>query len=437
MDRKRLAKFCFGLAVIFAPLSYAVKFLAGAPGLTWIDPSLVLSALVFVLVAGRVQERPGWYLVPLAGVSMFLGAWVHEVQPDRYEAAWYVIFREPFQLGLSLLFLWVCILYFRTEREFAVKCVALSAILQFSVGVYLYAAMLGLVPVPSDTYDYLVTYAARQTLQFGMGFIPRMAGTFDESPPFGLFMLSCFVVLSLELSGGRVEKKNGWVLTGAIVAALGTIASLSDQVLLGLAVFLVPMAFRAASRNKSPNKSLARAALCVGLLAAGYVAENQFAKGTVEAEETGSTSGMSLGERAFHADYATKILSENQSAIFFGIGPGRYGDYASATGLFASTVTPQITAVEWLIGYGLIGLSGICIWLFGILSRVRVSLGILGIGAFFGLLAGNMFQSRWLWEGWFLALAYLYAYSADGGASRAPAKRFALARGAISGGQIV
>jgi hypothetical protein len=433
LDRKRLAKFCFGLAVILAPLSYAVKFLAGAPDITWIDPTLVLSVAVFVLAAGRVQERPGWYLVPLAAISMLFGALAHKVEPDRYEAAWYVIFREPFQLGLSLLFLWACILYFRKEGKFAVKCVAWSAILQFGAGVYLYAAMLGLVPVPSETYNYLRAYAARQTLEFGIGFIPRMAGTFDESPLFGLFMLSCFVVLALELSTGRVGKKSGWVRTGAIVAGTGTIASFSDQVLLGLAVLLVPMAFRAASQNKS----MGRVALFVALLAGGYVAEHLFAKGLVEAETTGSTSGMSLGERAFHAGYATKILKEKQSAIFFGIGPGRYGDYASATGLFPSTVTPQVMAIEWLIGYGLIGFSGICAWLFGILLRARLSLGILGIGAFLGLLVGNMFQARWLWEGWFLALAYLYAYSHGGIASPARAKRFAIAREAISGGQIV
>jgi hypothetical protein len=433
LDRKRVAKLFFGMAVIFAPLSYAVKFLAGTPDITWIDPTLVLSVLVFALAAGRVRERPGWYLVPLAAISMFLGALGHKVQSDRFEAAWYVIFREPFQLGLSLLFLWVCIFYFRKEREFAVECVALSAILQFIAGVYLYAAMLGLAPVPSDTYEYLRVYAARQTLEFGIGSIPRMAGTFDESPLFGLFMLSCFVILALELSGGRAAKKNGWVLTGAVVAAIATIASFSDQVLLGLAVFAVPMSLRAASRSKT----MSRLALFAGLLAGGYVAQHLFAKGLIEAETSGSTSGMSLGERSFHTGYAAKILAEKQSAIFFGIGPGRYGDYAGATGLFPSTVTPQVTAVEWLIGYGLIGFLGICAWLFGILLRARLSLGILGIGAFLGLLVGNMFQARWLWEGWFLALAYLYAYSRGGIASPARAKRFAIAREAISGGQIV
>lgn len=433
MDRKRVAKLFFGMAVIFAPLSYAVKFLAGIPDVTWIDPTLVLSALAYALTAERIQERPGWYLVPLAAISMFLGALTHKVQPDRFEAAWYVIFREPFQLGLSLLFGWVCIFYFRRERNFAVKCVALSAVLQFIAGVYLYIAMLGLAPVPVDTYEYLRVYAARQTLEFGIGSIPRMAGTFDESPLFGLFMLSCFAILALELFCGRAGKKSGLVLSGAIVAGMGTIASFSDQVLLGLAVLTVPMAFRAASRSKS----LSRITLLVGLLAAGYVAQRQFEKGLIEAETSGSTSGMSLGERSFHTGYAAKILMEKQTAIFFGIGPGRYGDYAGTTGLFPSTVTPQVTAVEWLIGYGLIGFSGICMWLFGIMLRARLSLGMLGIGAFLGLLAGNMFQARWLWEGWFLALAYLYAYPPNGIASSARAKRLAISREAIPGGQIV
>ena len=331
-----------------------------------------------------------------------------------------MILREPFQLGLCLLWFWVCILYFRKEREFAVKCVALSALFQFIVATYCYAAILkGFVPVPAVTYNYLLAYATRQALYVGDNSIPRMAGTFDESPLFGLFMLSCFVVLILHLVKDHVGRGRGWVIAGSIAAGIGVIASFSDQVLLGLAVLLVPLAFQTIKLGKSAQ----RVAIVICLVSAGYVVEHSIAKSLSEAQTSVSIYGKSLGERAFHAGYAMTILTEEQSAIFFGIGPGRYGDYVSTTGIFPSTVTPQVMPVEWAIGYGLIGFIAISAWLFQIFRRARLSLGILGIGAFAGLIVGNLFQARWLWEGWFFALAYLYAYTASASTLHVPARK--------------
>ena len=404
MVRERIAKLCFGLAVILTPLSYAVKSMSGAADITWVDPTLILSFLVFALMATELRDKPGWFLIVFALLSAILGSLLHKGQPDRLEASWYVIFRDPIELTLCFLWFWICIMYFRRERTFAVRCVALSAILQFAVGVYFYFAMVQLVPVPGPVLDYLRAYAVRQTLVFGLASIPRMAGTFDEAPLFGLFMLSCFVILALELIR-EGHCRNKLIMAGMIASAIGTVASVSDQTLLGLALFLIAAAFRAAKLGNW----LARVALIAALVSTGYVVGHSLIKSQIESETRVSVYGQSLGERAFHARYAMTILAHQEPAILFGVGPGRYGDYISETGMFPSTVTPAVVAIEWLIGYGLIGFLAICIWLYDICMKARISLGVLGLGAFAGLVVGNMFQSRWLWEGWFLALAYLYA----------------------------
>jgi len=50
--------------------------------------------------------------------------------------------------------------------------------------------------------------------------------------------------------------------------------------------------------------------------------------------------GTSGGERLFHLHYGISILAEQPIAMFLGIIPDRYGDYAAKTGLFPDTVTP-------------------------------------------------------------------------------------------------
>ena len=129
-------------------------------------------------------------------------------------------------------------------------------------------------------------------------------------------MLSCFVVLILHLVKDHVGRERSWVIAGSIAAGAGVIASFSDQVLLGLAVLLVPLVFQTIKLSKSAR----RVAIVIALVSAGYVVEHSIAKSLLEAQTSVSIYGKSLGERAFHAGYAMTILTEEQSAIFFGIG---------------------------------------------------------------------------------------------------------------------
>jgi hypothetical protein len=103
------------------------------------------------------------------------------------------------------------------------------------------------------------------------------------------------------------------------------------------------------------------------------------------------------------------LFIEQPASLITGIGPGRYGDYAVRTGYFPSTVTTQFTIIDWVVEYGFLGLLLIGVWLFRIGSHALFGYGIFGAGALVAILIGNMFQANWMWEAWFLALAFLDA----------------------------
>ncbi|HET7101818.1 MAG TPA: hypothetical protein VFJ52_11760, partial [Terriglobia bacterium] len=288
------------------------------------------------------------------------------------------------------------------------RWLSISAICQLAIAVYLYFAMFGFLPVPASVDTYLKDYRARQVVWLASGGVPRMGGSFDESPMFGLFMLSCFVVLLLEAHKRRAENRtSGLITAGAVAAAAGALGSLSDQVLIGAAVIFVALALE---RMRKPG--LVRWMVMLPALAlVVFEASRIYAKREAEAGTKVSVYAESLSEREFKARYALKILADEPAALFFGIGPSRFGDYAISSPMyrFESTVQPSTTAVEWFIGYGFIGFIAITLWLYKIGKRAWAGFGYIGLAALFALLIGDMFQARWLWEGWFMALAYLFA----------------------------
>lgn len=410
MLRERIARTIFGVAIIALPLSYAVRNLLGYEG-TWIDPPMVLGAIVFVLVGRRLRRKRGWLLIVLAFVSAGLGWYMHRVEPGHLHSALFVVMTDPLGLTLNLIWFWVCIIYFASEPDYSVRCVSISVICQLLIGVYLYLAMFHILPVPSPMDSFLQDYRARQVLWFsGGGGIPRMAGTFDESPLFGLFMLSCLAVLALELRRRGSEGKHArFILAGCLAAGIGVLSSLSDQILIAACVLAAAFGW---SRLSRPG--MARSLVIIAVLAlSAFLIYRVCVQQSMEAVNGSSVYGESFGERKYNAWYGLRIFAEQPGALFLGIGPGRFGDYAVQDDMYReeSTVQPGTAIIEWLVGYGLLGLIAIVVWLYEIGKRARIGFGVLGLAVLFALLIADMFQLRWLWEGWFTALAYLYASS--------------------------
>jgi len=318
---------------------------------------------------------------------------------------------DPVALTLNLVWFWVCTIYFVNEPEYATQWLSVSVICQLAIGIYLYFAMFGLLPASESVNSFLADYRNRQVLWFSGGGIPRMGGTFNESPLFGLFMLSGFAVLSLELRRRQPGSRGvGLIWTGVIAAAIGTICSFSDQVLIAASILVGALGW-----NRLRRSGWVRHLVLVSMLTlVGFNISRIYFKNTVEATNGIYVYGESFGQRKYNPQYGLKILAEQPLAVFWGVGPGRFGDYAAEDGMYReeSTIQPGVTVIEWLVGYGLIGLVAIAGWLYAIGKQAWIGFGGLGLTVLFALLLGNMFQLRWLWESWFMALAYLYASGA-------------------------
>jgi hypothetical protein len=238
-----------------------------------------------------------------------------------------------------------------------------------------------------------------------------MAGTYIESPPFGLFMLCCFVILVLYLQDLKEGHKERNLIVWASVGAafIGVTMSLSDQVLIGLAIFGCSMIMRVPFARSRFFKATSTVVLIIAVCYA--VRQVIFKWQLMSVTAPGDVFAQSASERWFHMKYAFMSLLENPASIITGIGPGRYGDYAYRTGMFPSSVGIQVTPVEWIVEYGVVGLIVLSIWLGNIANKAWARYGWMGIGAFTALMVANAFQANWKWEGWFLAMAWFCANS--------------------------
>jgi|ERR1700733_11497258 len=422
------ASFLYALALVLLPFSYAVKGMLLIFNIPWIDPSLILGLIVFALIGAPIKDKRALWIIVWAFLSayigsFFLGVTAHTI--DRPKSPLYILYVEPCRLALNIVWFWVSIKFFTEKRDFVIRWLAISVAIQLSIAIYLYLGLYGLTQVPGTVALYLYIYTGRQTLWFGDSPLYRMAGTFDESPPFGLFMFSCFVIfiLWLVMRTNFPKRHKKWAILGGIVSFVGAVASLSDQVLLAIAIFGTTWYF-GTRLELTGNKRIYRSAeaiLAIALIlgVSGYAISRVIAKGEEAAayRETSTTDveGTSGAERAFHLRYALERFEEVPLAIWTGIGPGRYGDYAFRTGLFAPTVTIQNMPLTWLVEYGLLGSALICAWLWHIFKRAKGTYAALAAGALVSLLVAAISQANWLWEGWFLALAFLYSSSREAG----------------------
>ncbi len=409
MARLKLAKVLYALALLAMPLSYALKNVFALVGVTWVDPTLILGLIVFVLMGLPIKEKSSLWLLGSAFLSAFIGMFLMHASPDRGKSALDVYSVEPIRLTLNIIWFWVSITFVKMDRKLVLRWLAVCVAWEFFIACYIYFAFYDLLPVPDIVKLYLDIYKTRQVVFWGKLPIYRMAGTFDESPLFGLFMFSCFVIFAVTLK--RFADKNDRpfrvsVVIGAICSFLGTVASFSDQTLIGLLVLGLTFAF-AGKRSSRIAQTLVWSSVALGLVL--YVANAEATRLKSESYYTGDPIGSSIAERSFHARYGLGLLLEEPVSVITGVGPGRYGDYAVRTGYFPSSVTPQITIIDWVVEYGFLGLLFFGVWLFRIGSRATLSYGIMGVIALVALVIANSFQANWLWEAWFLALAFLYS----------------------------
>lgn len=396
----------FAAAVLLMPLTYGTKFALGIQSMTWVDPTLVLGFLLFLSFADRrIVRPPSSLLLLLASFGCAILGYLWLPTGGSLGNALYSVVREPLRLALNLMWFWVTVRFFAKQRSWTVRWLATSVALQLGVALYLWLGAFHVLPLAEPVRTYVREYAVRQAVWIGGLPIPRLGGTFIESPPFGLFMFAGFTVLFLERY--LRHNRDGWVLAGLLASLAGCIGSLSDQVLLAMAIF--GSGLLVVQMGRRGHRRPAVLALLVLLPVCGYAAFRLEQKTQQVVIQGSAVYGTSGGERAFHTRYALHTLAKRPAALLAGLGPGRYGAYAARTLIFPPSVTPQVLPIEWLAGFGVLGTALVLLWLSAIAREAIRSLGWVGLAAILGLLMADMFQAEWKWEAWFLALAYLFA----------------------------
>lgn len=409
MVNLRGAKIIYATGILAMPLSYGLRDLLGL-NFTWINPTLILAFIVSaVFLKFKTPDKRALLIVIYACIAALFGSFLIDPSPDRGKSALYIICMEPARLALNILWYFASIYFLRNFRGQVLRWLVVSVSIQMAIAAYLYLALYDLVFVPDPLKLFLAIYRERQVVWIGNFQLYRMAGTFFESPPFSLFMFCCFVVFVLAWIEPVSGVKKKWIVTGAVLSMAGAILAFSDQVLLALPIFGLCILSRMSKKAGVVYGWAATVVFAVVSVGAIAFFNQKLEMSNVVGKDIYANS---IAERSFHVKYGMDILLAEPSSLVLGIGPGRYGDYAGKTQIFPSTVTLQVTPIEWLVEYGALGSLIIAWWLFGIGERSFAAFRGIGVVALCGLLLANMFQANWKWEAWFFALAFLYT-SAD------------------------
>jgi hypothetical protein len=403
---RRLATLFFVGALVLTPVSVACKFLLGATNAVWIDPSLLLSMVALLALLPRWEDflDDELRLLVAGAAVLFLASLCSVVSGTllRPPSSLYSVFREPLRLWLNLGWFLTCAWFLKHQPRTVFIGAVIAVMFGLSAGIYLELAAFNLAPAPALAVSYARTYLARQTLWFHGFPLLRMGSLFFEAPPFGLFMFSMVVVLH------RLRKSVSsgiWSRVGLTAAALGALFSLSDQVLFAGAVGVFSGLPQLAKKRPTTTWLLA---IVITIVVCAFEFQS------IDIKQASSTTGVvtringgSVAERSFHLRYGWQILGAHPAATLFGIGPGRYGEYAAESGDFPDTVNMQTSEMEILVEWGVAGLATWLVLLGGLALRAAQLHGLLGLGLVVALVIADSFQANWKHEAMFLAVAAL------------------------------
>jgi hypothetical protein len=410
----------FRLAVFLIPASYGIKMILDVPQMIWVDPALLLafmSLLLFLLERKSVPIHAvatlglGFALIYTASAflgAIFIPSWLGEAPVGAQ-----IIFAEPVKLLLLLNFFSLAFVYAQESslRRKMAYTLSVSAVLQLAVAILMVLAYYFPTSLTMPFQAYVDEYAARQSVWFGTTRIVRLAGTFWESPPFGLFMLGTFMVALLE----NRRKRSRLLRLASIFALLGLLGTISLQSLLGLLLFAgILLVGSQDIRPKSANKwalqgivAIAASTALVPLFAVTAIELYRRIAPVWSSLDQPETLSGSFGERYFHLINGWDIVTSNVLNFLVGVGPRSYGFYTNfAVDRYAVTVTPQIMPIDILVGSGIIGLALFLGWLIYMLKILSFLPRFVGLAVWTGLLAANLTQATWKWPIVFFVLAF-------------------------------
>jgi hypothetical protein len=345
------------VSVILFPLTYALKLVYDLET-TWIDPAYLTGLLALLLYLVKVRGRPRltrseWGMVGVLSAFVAFYCVVGLLSLVRYLGGdgpilptAYACIRDPMRLTLSAALFGVVVLAVRDKVVYTqvLKAFVWVGIAQFAAAAYMVAAVAWSLYLPPGWLHYVEVYYWRQALYHGALVFPRLGGTFYEAPTYGLFLL-CAVASNVLL----LKYARGWTYRiTLVVLGIGTVASLSDQVLLGFAVLPIVIFLRRAPYYVRRRPAATLAGAMIAVVTMSYFAFSMQRKAAVEAQMH-LARGHSVSERVYHTKHGLDLL---ESQPLTGVGPGLYGHYAEKTGIWPHTVTVQAMAPEILVGDG-------------------------------------------------------------------------------------
>jgi hypothetical protein len=408
----RTATVFFAMAIAAIPIGVASKFMLGWTGAIWIDPTLVFAVAALLALFPRWGDffNGGLRLAVIGAAALFFLSLVCALSGTilRPPASLYTPLREPLRLWLNLCWFLLSCWFLVYKPRVVLRCSIFAVVFGLAAGIYLQLVAVGLTPAPASVVAYTRSYFLRQTIWFNGVPIPRMGGLFFESPPFGLFMFSMLVVLLFTREAGRYPKWTAW---GIGLAGLGILFSLADQVLVAGTVGLLA---------SLPQLAKNRPGIVRPLLVVATIVVCAFLH-SLSVKNIASTTGIvtvinggSVGERSFHFRYGISLLQAHPTSTLFGLGPGRYGEFASETGAYPDSVNIQTSELEILVEWGVIGLATWIALLTCVAGRAWELHGVAGLGLLLGLIIADSFQANWKHEAAFLAIAALCTRRLDG-----------------------
>jgi uncharacterized membrane protein len=414
------AFFFFRLAIFFIPASYAIKFFIGLPDIIWLDPCLfigVIAALFYIVEAKKIPSSKiigvGLLLVTVYFLSSFANTVSAPIWFPKEAFKVQLMLAEPVKLFLNIIFFVLTFIYAQdAERRVRMAYwLGWSAVFQCVIALYLVATTYLPLPLPSSVADYMQDYALRQVLWFGDLRITRLGGTFIESPPFGLYMFSVFLITLYE----AFQQQSKLFYFFALTALLGALGSLSTQVVGGIAIWgAVAILGLLNLKPKSLTRWLRNGSIILGAFLAlvpilfyfAYAVSLRVSMVERYLNNPERLYASSFGERFFHFFNVLDVVTLNPLNLFLGVG-SRYGFYVHHRfDIYPVTTTPQIAPIDVLSASGLIGLALFILWLFLMLKPLLFLPRLQGLAVWAGLLAAVSTQATWKWTAFFFALAY-------------------------------
>lgn len=386
----------FLFAIIILPFSFATKDIIGKE-ITWVDPSLVIILFVFLSLIlnknSKILPRNASLLISSLVFIYFLSSLINFFTNQHNDLEF---LREPLRFGLSLLVFYTTYYFSKdpNKKISILSIMGIAATLQFFIAIYFLGVFLLHLPSFLNIEEFVTDYFKRQLIFYKVP-IPRLGGTFFESPPFGLYMLCSFLTsyLLYKLTSSKLS------VFYIVITSLGVISSFSDQIIFSYLIIVLFIFYKKIKKSQFYPLLLIIVVVFITYISFLTMPSYQNKFSTIS---SGDYYGTSAGERYFHIMYSIELFLKNPKNIMIGIGPGIYGEYVSLIGMFPNTTTPQVTFFEILCETGAIGFFLFTITLVYLGKFLYKYYGLLGLGVLTVIIIGDGFQANWKWSSVFL-----------------------------------